>query len=164
MSEKTVLNNPYTNREDYRCFACDPSHKDGLHMVFHLEGDEVVSEWTADPRFEGWTGVLHGGIQATLLDEAAAWAVMALTGTAGVTTGIDLKYLKACPSEGTVLRIRARVAERSRREAVLAVSLETGDGTIVTEGTVTYALFPERLARDRFGFPGSEALTSPPTS
>src|SRR5215471_15613051 len=55
---------------DYQgCFACGARNPSGLHLIFRREGDEIVTEYTPEPVFQGFPGVAHGGIIATLLDE-----------------------------------------------------------------------------------------------
>ncbi|HEU5348694.1 MAG TPA: PaaI family thioesterase, partial [Ktedonobacterales bacterium] len=52
------------------CFACGLRNSQGLRLTFWAEGDEIVTEFTPDEHYQGFPGVLHGGILATLLDEA----------------------------------------------------------------------------------------------
>ncbi|MEO7002313.1 MAG: hypothetical protein ABI068_10855, partial [Ktedonobacterales bacterium] len=50
------------------CFGCGARNAAGLQLAFRLEGDEIVTEFTPERRFQGFPTVLHGGIIATLLD------------------------------------------------------------------------------------------------
>ena len=56
------------------CFACGPANPDGLKLKFSYSPDRhfVKSILHLDKRFQGATGFAHGGIIATLLDEAMA--------------------------------------------------------------------------------------------
>ena len=65
--------NPWEGMEGYFCFGCAPNNESGLKMEFYEDGDEIVSKWVPEARFQGWLNTLHGGIQATLLDEICAW-------------------------------------------------------------------------------------------
>ncbi|MCC6127846.1 MAG: hypothetical protein IT584_01415 [Chlamydiae bacterium] len=56
--------------DDRHCFACGMENLDGLRIVWHTEGLFTEAEFTADRKFQGWKGLLHGGIVATLLDDA----------------------------------------------------------------------------------------------
>ena len=62
--------NPYAKagRAEYQCFGCSPQNAKGLQMKFQLDGEEVVSVWNPQKWAEGYMNVLHGGIQATLLE------------------------------------------------------------------------------------------------
>ena len=68
------IRNPYAGMEDqgYNCFACCPSNPFGLKMEFYEDGDDIVCIWEPDLNYQSWIGTLHGGIQATLLDETGA--------------------------------------------------------------------------------------------
>jgi uncharacterized protein (TIGR00369 family) len=61
---------PYTRD----CFVCGAHNPHGLHLRFHREGDEVHADFTAQPQHAGFRGIVHGGILATVLDEAMFWA------------------------------------------------------------------------------------------
>src|SRR5258706_14681687 len=50
---------------------------------------------TPDDRYQGAPGVMHGGLVATLADELAAWACIAITGKFGVTASLNARYLQA---------------------------------------------------------------------
>ena len=76
---------------------------------------------TIGSNFQGWQGVVHGGIIATLLDETAIYACRDLAHTA-VTAGMTIKYKKPvqidCP-----LTLQAEVVSVKRRIALVASCL-----------------------------------------
>jgi acyl-coenzyme A thioesterase PaaI-like protein len=62
------------------CFACDPDNPVGLRLSF-LHDDEagkVVSEFTLGPAYSGAPRFVHGGVLLAILDEAMAWAAIAV--------------------------------------------------------------------------------------
>ena len=63
-------------------------------MTFFEDGDEIISTWEPKPQFEGYHGVLHGGIQATIMDEIASWVVYVKVKVAGVTSSMNIHYHK----------------------------------------------------------------------
>ena len=81
--------NPWEGMEGYFCFGCAPNNESGLKMEFYEDGDEIVSKWVPEARFQGWLNTLHGGIQATLLDEICAWVIARKLQTAGVTSRME---------------------------------------------------------------------------
>ena len=87
-----AISNPYVGREGYHCFACSPDSEIGLRMRFHKDGEDVVCRWQPRQELEGYTGVLHGGIQTTLMDEIASWWVFVNRGTAGATAHLDVDF------------------------------------------------------------------------
>ncbi len=62
--------NPWLHKEGYYCFGCAPNNEAGVKMEFYEDGDDVVSIWKPEAKYQGWINTLHGGIQAVLLDEA----------------------------------------------------------------------------------------------
>ena len=62
---------PMDHSAQNRCFGCGAANEHGLHLKFLLAEDgSVVSLSTISNDYEGPRGYLHGGIIATLLDEA----------------------------------------------------------------------------------------------
>ena len=68
--------NPWIGTEGYNCFGCAPNNEWGVKMEFYEDGDDIVSYWQPDERFQGWHYTLLGGIQATLLDEKRFWEII----------------------------------------------------------------------------------------
>ena len=62
--------------DDNRCFACGALNQDGLRLTFRYSADGSTAETVFVPgeRFQGWQGVVHGGIISTVLDEVMAKA------------------------------------------------------------------------------------------
>lgn len=71
------IKNPWLGLTDkgYNCFGCSPENPYGLKMEFYEDGDDIVSFWTPGENYQGWMNTLHGGIQATLMDESAGWLI-----------------------------------------------------------------------------------------
>lgn len=77
-----------------RCFACGNDNQRGLKLKFETKDNMVVSRFSLDEDFNGWPGVAHGGIVATLLDEAAYYAISILNDEweTGVTINLNLDF------------------------------------------------------------------------
>ena len=90
---KRILN-PWVGQEEYNCFGCSPDNPIGLHLQFWAEGETVMGRWEPGTNYEGWKGVVHGGIQTTMMDEAAGWWVSYNRQIAGVTSKLEVKYHK----------------------------------------------------------------------
>lgn len=156
------LHNPFntTKGDDYYCFGCSPTNNLGLHLEFYSDGDEIVGEWMPKRTFEGFKNVVHGGIQATIMDEVASWAIYALVGTAGVTQKLEVNYLKPLfMSKGKVTN-RCKVSKADEKQAILFVELLDGKGVVCSNGYVDYYLFPLRIAQLKYAYPGKDAFWS----
>ena len=110
------------------------------------------------PEFQGFFHVLHGGIQATLMDEIACWNVFAKVKSAGVTVELTTKYRATVYSDRGELFLRSRIVEQTSRLAKMHVELFNADGTLGSEADVVYRIFPENVARQRLGWTGIEAF------
>ncbi|MFZ0340499.1 MAG: PaaI family thioesterase [Terracidiphilus sp.] len=86
-----------------------------MRLEFLLASDgAVVSLPIVPDTFEGHPGYLHGGIIATLLDEAMSKAVRA-QGQLSMTRKMEVDYLRPVPS-GAPLRVEGRVARSEGRK------------------------------------------------
>ena len=105
---------PMEHSSQNRCFGCGPANPTGLQLEFLLAEDgSVVSLPTVPNCFEGPPGYLHGGIIATLLDEAMSKTTRA-RGLTTVTGQMEVNYLRPVHSakpirlEGRLLRSEGR--------------------------------------------------------
>ena len=119
---------PFAHSANNRCFGCGPANTFGLCLEFLLASDGAVVSLPVVPEaFEGHPGYLHGGIIATLLDEAMSKAVR-VQGRPSMTRKMEVEYLRPVPS-GAPLRIEGRVVRNEGRkhwtEAVIVDREET---------------------------------------
>jgi acyl-coenzyme A thioesterase PaaI-like protein len=156
--QQRKIRNPFVGVEGYRCFGCDPANPIGLKLEFELSGGDLVARWSPRADLEGYPGVIHGGIQATLADEAAAWYVYAVLATGGVTREMCTRYQMPARTEDGPFTIRARGTLRDERTADIHVTLENARAEVCTESRCEYVIFPEPVARKRFAYPGKEAF------
>lgn len=98
---------------DSMCFACGVDNPKGLKLVFENRGGEARAEWTPGPEHVGWSGVIHGGLISTLLDEAMAYALI-YSGVFGVTGQLSVRFRKPL-HVGEKVAVTARVVEAKGR-------------------------------------------------
>lgn len=149
------IKNPFVGNSEYDCFGCSPDNPLGLHMEFFEDGDDVVSYWHPQEHFQGWTGVMHGGILATLIDETAGWVVMRKLQTSGVTSRLNLKYLSPVMLTEPQLTVRARITGQKRSYYTISVTLEDWNGKVCVEAESVYYAFDKERAR-QMGFSGCD--------
>ncbi len=115
-----------------RCFGCGPANAAGLHLEFLLAGDgSVVSLPTVPNTFEGHPGYLHGGVIATLLDEAMSKATRA-RGLTTMTRHLEVEYLRPVPS-GAPLRVEGCVARSEGRKHWVESRILDAAGKLLAE-------------------------------
>lgn len=112
------------------CFACGSSSA-GLGLQFYpdhsggLKGEFIVSR-----DFQGYNGLLHGGIASTILDSVMTHCLMQ-QGIKGLTAELNIKYHKPIPL-GTTVSIYGKVDNKRRKIYFLSAYLETDDGICVS--------------------------------
>ena len=121
-------------RPQNRCVVCGPDNPRGLQLRFETVDDgSVRSEWEASVDYEGYSGVLHGGIICTLLDEAMAKAVIAHDLRA-MTVELKTRY-RHHVATGESLVVRGWISERKRRKILTGAIVETADGSVRAEAS-----------------------------
>lgn len=157
MSNREIVN-PFAGLEGYNCFGCSPHNPIGLQLEFHEEGDWLSASWTPTRDHEGWHDVLHGGIQTTLLDELGSWLVFVKVGTAGVTSKIEIKFLKAVQIHHGAVTIRGHILESRRNIHIIEAFLYDGTGTLCAEALMHYFAFSTQKARELMLFPDPDSF------
>lgn len=100
------------------CFVCGLSNAFGLQLRFDLTAPgEVTCLYTVPERYQGFPGVVHGGIVAAMLDEVCARAHMGIDPPRFMYTArLEVRYRKNVPVEqplrivGTALKSKSRTA------------------------------------------------------
>ncbi len=113
------------------CFGCGRENHEGLRISSYWEGDESVCIWHSKDKYQGWKGILNGGILASLFDCHAMCTAMAAAYKAEgrgldsmplyhyATASLEIDYHK--PTRNDVpIEIRATVEEYRGRKVVLA--------------------------------------------
>jgi uncharacterized protein (TIGR00369 family) len=152
------LSNPWVDIPGYNCFGCCPSNPIGLKMNFTEEDDHVRSEWIAGPDYQGYHNVLHGGIQASLMDEIAGWTLFVKADTGGVTSRIEVRYRKPVVLDGNPVVLKAYLLTISKRIANVKVELFNSAGELCSVADTEYFVLKPETAREKFRFPGKEAF------
>lgn len=129
------------------CFACGELNEVGLHLKLNLEAGRCWTELEMPRRFEGWEGIIHGGILTTVMDEVMAWALVAFDNW-GVTARLSIDFRKPV-AVGQRVRAEGWVTESRRRmhgTAGRMIDAETGLELVTAEAT--YIAAPEAKKRE----------------
>lgn len=148
----------HDSRHEYNCFGCSPFNEFGLQLEFWEDGDELIAKWQPRKSLEGWMGVLHGGIQATLLDELAGWIVMIKMKTAGVTAEMNVQYLKPLSLSKGEITVKGKLISVEKRLAKIECALFDKEGVEYAKAKLSYFHYPENIAKVKFHYPGIEAF------
>ena len=132
------------------CFGCGSENPEGLHLNFAVNADDSSSiTATADVILtrlhEGPPGYIHGGIIATLLDEAMSKLNRPLNALA-MTRNLSVDYLRPAPL-GVPLKLVGRHIKRDGRKIFHQAELIAADGTVLAHGEGFFlAIDPALLA------------------
>ncbi len=134
------------------CFVCGLENPCGLQMRFFQTGPgEVTAYYRAPACFEGYPGVVHGGIQAAMMDEALGRAVMGTdpeTARLFYTAKMTITYRRHVPT-GETLRIVGRVIkDRGRALRSWAGIHLDATGELLTEAEGLLMAVPEEEFRE----------------
>jgi uncharacterized protein (TIGR00369 family) len=122
--------------DDNRCFVCGKANPYGLQLDFYRDGEEYYTEFYTDSRYQGYTGVTHGGIIATILDEVMAKHLTA-QGLGVVTAGMEIRYRKPVPTD-IAARFTSRQQERRRNVYIMTAAVHLPDGTVAVEAKAKF--------------------------
>ena len=167
-SEARVIDVPGLPRVEispHHCFACGTLNAHGLHLDLHVERGRSWVELTFEERFQGWDGIAHGGIIATILDEVMAWALVGGDDW-GVTARLSIDFKRpvnvgqTIRGEGWITRSRRRIVDTEAH----IVDAVTGD--IFATATGVYMAAGEgrkRELRSRYGWRMLDETETPDT-
>ncbi len=127
--------------DDGYCFACGKNNPHGLGMqVEYGDADQSAScRLSLARRFQGWSGIAHGGVVSTLMDEIMAHAVIRHVGQ-GLTTDMQTRYKAPVPLDQEIT-VRGWVAQANRRLATTQAEVRLADdGKLLAEAEARFIL------------------------
>ena len=95
VSDEPVVLDPHTFGAEQMCFGCGPNNDLGLKLRFERVGERVQSRFTLGEGYDVPPGILHGGLQAMVLDEIAGWTLVGLRERIGLTSSMTVRYLRS---------------------------------------------------------------------
>ena len=120
--------------EYQRCFACGQRNPYGMHLVFRCEDNTIVADFTPREEYQGFPGILHGGIVAVVLDEALNRTSLLAEQPVWTMTGrLDIRYRRYVPY-GPLLRVRAALGMQRGR-----MMQASGKFTLAEDESVIFA-------------------------
>ena len=118
------------------CFICGLENPVGLKLkIYEVEPGVIETTYIAPEHFQGYPGVLHGGIVATILDEISGRAHMGDPSQPRFmfTAKLEVKYRKNVPI-GKPLRIVGKAGKTKGRMAEGWAGIYDEAGTLLAEG------------------------------
>ena len=128
------------------CFACGKDNPQGMRLKFYLDEETRLAtcRFKLSRRYHGPPGHAHGGIIATILDEAMG-KVNRLHKVIALTRNMHVDYLKPVPL-GKLLTVTGREQSVNGREHINLAEITNESGQVLARSTGTFlAIDPSRL-------------------
>jgi len=127
------------------CFGCGTDNPIGMKLAFEKDGDSVVCRSRLKPEYAGYREFVHGGVVATLLDEAMGWALVHASGNYGVTRNLQVTYRRPVAVDKPVV-LRGRVVAVDGRTVRLVSSVEDARGRVLASAQGEWVMVREERA------------------
>ncbi len=118
------------------CFVCGRQNPCGLKLDIYTDPDrrEVCAEVVVSDNYQGYPGVVHGGVVAAMLDEVAGRAVLLDGGPDNlmVTLKLEVRYRRPTPT-GTPLRVVGTITQFSPSRAKVHGEIRLPNGDVTAE-------------------------------
>jgi uncharacterized protein (TIGR00369 family) len=116
------------------CFVCGVENPAGLHLRFYDNGvDEVTCDFTVYPKHQSYPGIVHGGVIASILDEAGGrTAAIDDHNRFFVTAKLQVRYRKPVPL-ATPLRAVGKRLKRQGSKVVAHAEIRSPAGEVLAE-------------------------------
>jgi uncharacterized protein (TIGR00369 family) len=135
----TLAPNP-TNK----CFGCGGANDFGMKLTFMQDNvnRRIVGRFILGQAYQGGGGMAHGGIIATLLDEAMG-KVCRFREVRAVTAELTVQYLKPVKVDEEIV-VEGYEAEVKGRNLFLVAEIRNSAGEVVAKGTGRFVVIGQK--------------------
>ncbi|MBN1334210.1 MAG: PaaI family thioesterase [Synergistales bacterium] len=128
------------------CFVCgnpELENPRSLGVVIFWDTDKktTVIPIHPDNTWNGYPGVVHGGIIAAVMDDAMAWSVFKTSGKWGVTAKMSLRYRKAMKT-GVEYTVKGKVTSITGKKVATESVIFDYEGNKIAESNALFILNP----------------------
>ena len=145
------------------CFICGRDNPASTKADFYeMEDSTLVTLVTCRKEHMGFPSILHGGVTASILDEAMGRSYQILNpGYLGMTIEMNIKYFKPVPYD-VELKVVTRAMEASERTYRAEGKLYLPNGKLAASGEGVY-LKADQAKKEELSFGKEDVLdvTSP---
>lgn len=125
--------------EELACFVCGPNNPMGFKVRFILDGDDGIHfKIKFPPIYQGYDGIVHGGLISTVLDEVMANCFFR-RGIDCLTAEISVRFLKPVPIN-TDLKVVGKIVRKGSRIGVARGWIEDSQSRIYAESEGKFLL------------------------
>lgn len=126
------------------CFGCGGANVRGMQLTFEQDdtANRIRGAFRLGPQYQGGAGFIHGGIIATVLDEAMG-KVCRFRGVRAVTAELGIEYLKPVPVDAD-LQIEGYEIEMNGRNIHIAGEIRDQAGQLLARGRGRFVIIGQR--------------------
>ena len=137
---------------DSRCFVCDPDNSGGLRQRFFLDSDRgrVVAEFTPAADHSGAPNYAHGGATMAVLDDAMAWAIIAIKERFGLSRRMETDFVRPVMI-GRTYTVEAWVESFEDRTLEARAELQSSSGKLCVAAKGLYMVMTLAEAEQAIG-------------
>jgi uncharacterized protein (TIGR00369 family) len=136
--EKTITLTPNPAN---RCFGCGGANDEGMKLTFVQDNERrrIAGRFVLGERYQGGGGMAHGGIIATLLDEAMG-KVCRFRGARAVTAELSVQYLKPVSVREEIIVEGWEEAEQKGRNLFHIAQIRNAAGDVLAVGKARFVI------------------------
>lgn len=127
-----------------KCFGCGGDNASGMKLTFEQDNvnRKIVGRFILGDRYQGGGGFAHGGIIATLLDEAMG-KVCRFRDLRAVTAELRVEYLKPV-SVAQEIVVEGHEAEQKGRNLFLVGEIRNAEGLVLARGRGRFVIIGQK--------------------
>ena len=127
-----------------KCFGCGGDNAAGMKLTFEQDNinRKIVGRFVLGERYQGGGGFAHGGIIATLLDEAMG-KVCRFRDVRAVTAELTVEYLKPVNVQSEIV-VEGRETEQKGRNIFMTGEIRNGVGEVLARGRGRFVVIGQK--------------------
>ena len=123
------------------CFGCGGANDDGMKLTFVQDNErrKIIGRFVLGERYQGGGGMAHGGIIATLLDEAMG-KVCRFREVRAVTAQLNVQYLKPVSVQDEIIVEGWEESEQKGRNLFHIGEIRNVAGEVLARGQARFVI------------------------
>ena len=124
-----------------RCFGCGGANDDGMKLTFVQDNEKrrIIGRFVLGERYQGGGGMAHGGIIATLLDEAMG-KVCRFRDVRAVTAQLNVQFLKPVNVRDEIIVEGWEEGEQKGRNLFHVGEIRNAAGEVLARGQARFVI------------------------
>jgi len=127
-----------------KCFGCGGDNAGGMKLTFEQDNvnRRIVGRFVLGERYQGGGGFAHGGIIATVLDEAMG-KVCRFRQVRAVTAELTVEYLKPVNVQREIV-VEGRETEQKGRNLFMTGEIRNETGEVLARGRGRFVVIGQK--------------------